>query len=400
MTTDRPRGPHHRGVGMDRRGFLAAGAALGAAAVAPGVLRAEEPVRRPYRGPNVILVRFGGGVRRRETIAGDETYSPFLKHVFAPRGVLYPNAEIADAPGVETSHGQGTLYLLTGRYDRYEDVTGAFLRERFEAKVPTLFEGLRKTYDLPAHRALIVNGEDRTDEEFYTFSNHHLFGVDYRSTVLSLYRYKLHVLRADLERGRYRDAEESAKRAELAELEALDHRAADANPSNPALDTFWEKWTGYYGRSGFVNPRGDRLLAELGVWAMRELRPALMMVNFNDPDYVHWGIASHYTRGITRVDDGLRRLWEEAQRLPAYRDNTVFVVVPDCGRDANPFVAVPYQHHFNAHDVFVAVAGSGIDAGRVVDRTVQHAGVAATVAAIMDFPTPFADVEALGEAFA
>ena len=400
MTTERTRAPRDEGNGMDRRGFLAAGAALGAAAVGPRRLRADEPARKPYRGPNVILVRFGGGVRRQETIAGDETYSPFLKHVFAPNGVLYPKAEIADAPGVETSHGQGTLYLLTGRYDRYEDVTGAFLRERFEAKAPTLFEGLRKRYDLPAHRALIVNGEDRTDEEFYTFSNHHLFGVDYRSTVLSLYRYKLHVLRTDLERGRYRGDEAVAKRGELRELEALDHRAAGSEATSPAIDAFWEKWTGYYGRSGFVNPRGDRLLAELGVWAMRELQPALMMVNFNDPDYVHWGIASHYTRGITRVDDGLRRLWEEAQRLPAYRDNTVFVVVPDCGRDANPFVAVPYQHHFNAHDVFVAVAGPGIDVGRVVDRTVQHAGVAATVASIMDFPTPFADVEALGEAFA
>jgi phosphoglycerol transferase MdoB-like AlkP superfamily enzyme len=115
---------------------------------------------------------------------------------------------------------------------------------------------------------------------------------------------------------------------------------------------------------------------------------------------VHWGIASHYTRGVSIVDEGLRRLWEEAERLPAYRENTVFVVVPDCGRDHNPFVAVPFQHHFNAHHIFAAVAGPGIDRGRVVDRVVDQAEVAATVAAVMGFPMPLADGKVLGEVFA
>lgn len=386
---------------MHRRSFLASGAALGLASVATPRARAEESRERPpYEGPNVIIVRFGGGVRRRETIEGENTYSPFLKHVFAPKGVLFPRMEITDAPGIETSHGEGTLHILTGRYDTYNDTSGKFLGARFEARVPTLFESLRKHYELPAHRSLIINGEDRTDEEFYTFSNHHLFGVDYRSTVLSLYRYKLHVLRTDLATGRYQGAEEVSRRKELAKLEAVDHRAQGSEPTSPELDAFWDSWTRYYGRDGFVNPRGDRLLAELGVWAMRSLKPVLMMVNFNDPDYVHWGISSHYTRGISRVDEGLRRLWEEAERLPFYRGNTVFVVVPDCGRDHNPFVSVPFQHHFNARKIFAAVAGPGIDQGRVVDRTVQQSSIARTVASIMDFPMTFAEGEPLEEVFA
>ena len=44
--------------------------------------------------------------------------------------------------------------------------------------MPTIFEYLRRHYDVPEHQALIVNGEDRINEEFYTFSNHHLFGVN------------------------------------------------------------------------------------------------------------------------------------------------------------------------------------------------------------------------------
>src|SRR5205823_5946862 len=161
-----------------------------------------------------------------------------------------------------------------------------------------VFEALRKHYDVPEHQTVIVNGEDRIDEEFYSFSNHHLFGVHYRSTVLSLYRFKLHVLRTDLVNGRYRGPEEVAKRKELKRLESLDLRAHDAPVSSPALDRFWTEWAGYYGKTGLVNPRGDRLLAELAITAMRMLQPKLMMVNFNDPDYVHWGNKYHYTRGV------------------------------------------------------------------------------------------------------
>jgi hypothetical protein len=312
--------------------------------------------------------------------------------------------EIADTPGVETGHGHGTLYILTGKYDKYEDVTKKFLGERFEAKVPTLFEAFRKHYDVPEHQALIINGEDRTDEEFYSFSNHHLFGVQYRSTVLSLYRYKLHVLRKDLREGRYSGDERSKKLADLRKLEAVDHRAKAAEPSSPALDRFWDRWADFYGRTGLVNPRGDRLLAELAIWALRELEPKLLMINFNDPDYVHWGNPTHYTRGVAIVDRCLQRLHEQADALPNYRGNTVFVVVPDCGRDSNPFMAVPFQHHTtksaSAHKIFLLVSGPGVDRGRLVDRLVEQASVAKTVAALMGFPMPFAEGPALSEVFA
>src|SRR5262249_24827438 len=137
---------------------------------------------------------------RRETIETPErTFCPFIYHELGRKqGVLFPNVDIASAPDVVTSHGQGTLYLLTGRYDRYEDITHKFLAERFEPVVPTLFEYFRKQYDVPEHQALLINGEDRIDEDFYTFSNHHLYGVHYRSTVLSLYRYKTFLLREQL----------------------------------------------------------------------------------------------------------------------------------------------------------------------------------------------------------
>lgn len=365
---------------------------------------AAPSLSRPqYRGPNVIVVRFGGGCRRQETILGDDTYSPYLRHVLAERGTLFANMQISGSKGVETGHGQGTLNILTGRYDRYKDVDGRFLGERFEAKTPTVFELLRKQYAVPEPQTLIINGEDRIDEEFYTFSNHHLFGVEYRSRVLSLYRYKTYLLRQRIAEGSVPDDALPKARQELAKMEGNDYRTQGAYVESPDIVRFWQRWREYYGDSGFVNPRGDRLLTDLAVRAMRALRPKLMMVNYNDCDYVHWGAMSHYTRGISVMDEGLRRLVEVADQDEAYRDNTVFVVVPDCGRDDNPFMSVPCQHHANtrsAHEIFALVTGPGVARGARIDDPVDQIAVAPTVAALMGVAAPHAEASALEQAFA
>src|SRR5437867_4110556 len=49
--------------------------------------------RRPYKGPNVVLIRFGGGVRRLETIqSAEKTHCPFVYHeLFKKQGILYNN---------------------------------------------------------------------------------------------------------------------------------------------------------------------------------------------------------------------------------------------------------------------------------------------------------------------
>ena len=387
---------------IPRRTFLkgvAAGAAL--FPVAPALF--AESSRPDYRGPNVVIVRFGGGVRRRETIDPDHTYAPFLCHDLTKRGTLFKNMAIDSLEGVETSHGQGTLYIVTGKYDRYKDVRGQFLGERFEAKVPTVFEYVRKQFNVPEHQTLIVNGEDRTNEEFYTFSNHHLFGVNYRSNVLSLYRFKTYLLRRNIEAGKWTGKELEKKKKDLAKLEAVDFRNTEKNGQGPELTQFWDRWRQHYGETGFVNPRGDRLLTELTIRALRELRPKLIMVNYNDPDYVHWGNMTHYTRGIAIIDEGLRQLVATVEADEQYRNNTVFVIVPDCGRDTNPLAAVPCQHHFgsrSSHEIFALMFGPGIARGAIVDKPSDQISIASTIGKVMGFEAEFSEKRVLAEAFA
>ncbi len=356
-----------------------------------------------YRGPRVVIVRFGGGARRRESIDPRLTcYSPYLLHKLIPRGVLLPNMTIGSAS--ETNHGQGTLNLLTGIYDNYTDAENATLGERFEAQVPTLFEYLRKSFDVPEHQALIINGEDRTQEEFYTFSNHHLFGARFRSEVLSLYRFKTWLLEQQIAGDNDSDSKTlAAKQRELDEMRQLDYRDTKPRVTNERIASFWTSWRDYYGDSGLVNPRGDALLTELAVRALRELQPKLMMINYNDCDYVHWGNMSHYTRGIAIMDQGIERLMQTINSLEQYRDNTIVVVAPDCGRDDSRLAAVPCQHHFNSkssREVFALFVGPGIDRGRVVDFATDQNEVAATIGRAMGFATPHAEGRVLDEVFA
>jgi hypothetical protein len=368
---------------------------------------AEEPLpvaKRPTdKERKVVLVRFGGGVRRLETVQDPaKTYCPFLVHELAAKhGVLFSNIDIENKPGIDTSHGQGTLYLLTGQYRHYEDIEHQPFADRFVAQSPTIFEYLRAAFAVPEHQALIVNGEDRINEEFYTFSNHHLFGVDYRSTVLSLYGFKAYNLRRELEESKSMpDKEREEKQKKLAEVEKRDYRVQEAKHKAlaPEIAAFWERWGNYYGRTGLVNPRGDRLLTALSLRAMKELRPRLLMINYQDPDYVHWGNPNFYTRAISIIDEGIREIYEAVQHDEFYRDDTIFVVVPDCGRDNNRGMSVPFQHHFNtksAHDIFAVIAGPKnilTPGAHPIARKQQQISVAATIGEIMGFATP--EVEA------
>lgn len=378
---------------MDRRSLT-----FGLAAGLTGPLPAFAQTAPGYRGPNVILVRFGGGVRRAETIDAAATWAPYLRHSLAPRGTFIPDLRIDKLEGVNTSHAEGTLNLLTGRYLAYQELPG--VGDQLEPTEPTLFEYLRRAFDIPSHEVLLINGEDRPQEEFFTFGAGDHFGIDYRSEMLSLHRFKLYRTRMQLAEGGLTDEARLALEEEQTRLLTVDPRGATPDPS-PQVEAFWARWRKGFGDDGLRNPRGDRLLTELATRAMTELKPRFLMVNYQDPDYVHWGNPSHYTRAIAVIDEGLQRLVSLADADPFYRDNTIFVITPDCGRDANPLAEVPFQHHFNsrsAHEVWALIFGPGIARG-VIDRPVDQSAIAPTIAAAMGFAASRAEGDAIEGAF-
>lgn len=354
-----------------------------------------------YTGPNVILVRFGGGVRRAETIDEAATWAPYLRHVLAPRGTFIPDLRIERLEGVNTSHAEGTLNLLTGRYLAYRDAGSGFLSDRLEPTEPTLFDYIRNAFHIPSHQVLLVNGEDRPQEEFFTFGLQDHQAVDVQAEMLSLHRYKLYRTRMALADSGLTEQARLEIAAERAALLAVDPRGATPEPST-AVEAFWADWRRSFGDDGLRNPRGDRLLTELSVRALAQLQPRFMMVNYQDPDYVHWGNPTHYTRAIAIIDEGLQRLVAAADADPSYRDRTIFVITPDCGRDANPLAQVPFQHHFNsrsAHETWAVIFGPGIRKGHL-DKVVDQSAIAPTITAGMGITADRAEGSVLSEIFA
>ncbi len=103
------------------------------------------------------------------------------------------------------------------------------------------------------------------------------------------------------------------------------------------------------------------------------------------------------------MDEGLRQLVATVEADAEYRDRTIFVIVPDCGRDNNPLADVPCQHHFNsrsAHEIFALIAGPGVARNVVVDKPTDQISVAGTIAKLMGFQAEYAESRILEATFA
>src|SRR5437762_2325809 len=120
-------------------------------------------------------------------------------------------------------------------------------------------------------------------------------------------------MRQQVAEGKLSDKQIELRNKELAKWEKVDYRTNSDDRQGPTLEAFWQRWREYYGDSCLMNPRGDRLLTELTVRALRELRPRLIMINYQDCDYVHWGNLSHYTRAASIMDEGVRQITETVE---------------------------------------------------------------------------------------
>ena len=84
-------------LAVNRR-TLIRGAACGAGGLMlnPNLQANDLKPKKDYKGPNVIIIRFGGGVRRQETInRPSKSYCPYFLKELCPKGTFYPNMEIS-----------------------------------------------------------------------------------------------------------------------------------------------------------------------------------------------------------------------------------------------------------------------------------------------------------------
>jgi hypothetical protein len=356
---------------MQRRKFLYlagvqfAGAAAGAIP-APG--NKEQPSRK------VVLVGFGGGTRYAESFGPQgQANIPLLRNELFPLGTFYSRV-YNDA---ETTHYPSTAAVLTGRWQNIAQYGG----ER--PTHPTIFEYFRKQLGRPAEDAwLVAQGKG------FLTAGHSMernYGPAYGGHVLAPRQMLIgtfrQLLRED-EETVFRDRKklirelERSLRATYGGPEAADTgferlpEVPAADPSGNAAPRPSELPAPAPVQRRFVaeterflaetvarflaesdNPRsGDALNCFVAREIMTRFAPSLLVVNFGEIDVAHQGSFSLYLKAIRNADKQVLALWRHIQEIPAYREKTTLVVLPDHGRNLDGLGMNGFQHHRGGDD--------------------------------------------------
>lgn len=131
----------------------------------------------------------------------------------------------------------------------------------------------------------------------------------------------------------------------------------------------------------------DVFFAQAALEAMRDTRPRVVWIAFSEPDeWAHEGRYDYYLLATHRIDGYVRRLWETAQALPAYRGKTTFILTTDHGRGAGPAAWKDHGESVEgAENIWLAVLGPDTPAlgERVNAAPVGQHQIAATLAALL-----------------
>jgi hypothetical protein len=371
-------------VALRRRDLLGMMAACMADWWLPRRLFAERipAVRKPER--RVIVVTFGGGVRYEDTLAPEGWVNiPHLSSELVPQGLVYP---VARHEGL-TGHFNSTGALVTGSRQNV-DAYGS------EAPVtPTIFEQFRKEHTLPPEEAWVI----ATNKSFGLMGGSKLraFGDPYSANVVLPKQLLIKTIKSAVSTNSGPGVEDRRALADRMML-ALDEgyegfgwRVFESERTlGPELKASLAKSLLDYFNDPAAPTSGDELTFFMTKEIMNRFAPSLLVVNFWDIDIAHYGAFSLYLDAVRRTDRLVHELWQHAQSLPAYRDRTTLMVVPEMGRDSD-VAGNGFANHRSGDEscrrVWLVALGAGVPKGVGSQRPIRTLDVAPTVAQILGF---------------
>jgi hypothetical protein len=342
----------------------------------------RAPSKKPER--RVIVVTFGGGVRYEDTLAPEGWVNiPHLASELVPQGLVYP---VARHEGL-TGHFNSTGALVTGSRQNV-DAYGS------EAPVtPTIFEQFRKEHALPPEEAWVI----ATNKSFGLMGGSKLraFGDPYSANVVLPKQLLIKTIKSAVSTNSGPGVEDRRALAERMML-ALDegyegfgwHVFESERTLGPELKASLAKSLLDYFNDPAMPTSGDELTFFMTKEIMNRFAPSLLVVNFWDIDIAHYGAYSLYLDAIRRTDRLVHELWQHVQALPAYRDRTTLMVVPELGRDSD-VAGNGFANHRSGDEscrrVWLVALGAGVPKGVGSQRPIRTLDVAPTVAQILGF---------------
>ena len=120
---------------------------------------------------------------------------------------------------------------------------------------------------------------------------------------------------------------------------------------------------------------------------IRVKKPRLIYVALGETDdWAHAGRYDLYLDSAFRTDNYIRRLWQQLQSMPDYRDSTTLIVTTDHGRGDN---RIDWKNHGEKIEdceyIWMAVMGPDTPHQIIRGTTVTQSQIAATVAACLGY---------------
>jgi len=287
-------------------------------------------------------------------------------------GMLLPEMRATSA-----GHYAGLNTLVTGN-----TATTQGLKQK--PVFPTIFEYTRRHLGIPATKSWFVCNTLLNSYPLLNYSEHENYGASYGANLLVPNvvfgsRGEEHLSNAKV----YHPEEQIAPMYEMKQFldntfkssgsglieYGITNTEEERNDIKEFIKSTFEKKR--LGQIPFppVTDNGD--LANIGyaIELMRWFKPTLTVINLSNVDGCHSNFTG-YLRSLHRADHGVAHLWKEIQNIPEMKDNTIMIMIPECGRnsDPNPILDENDWYAFDHSDqnslrIFGAMVGPGVPAG-------------------------------------
>lgn len=342
------------------------------AAIAPHV-RAAGRARAYVPAKRLVLVTIGG-IRRQESFSKQGLANiPHLYGDLLPQSLFFPYTA---NEGV-TSHFNTISSILTGVWQHVDDWGSQ------KPANPTLFHYLKSQRHAGVNDVWVVTSNKQLTANISP-------GVN---VVLSKQLLVEAVERIIMGQSTRKQLEREQLLAEMKSVLETDYeRIGWGAPSASSFQDPEVKKTFVSALTNFIHgpdapASGDELTLILGKEVLRQLGPAMLMMNFSDVEVAHSGAYSLHLGGIRRSDLLCYSLWEFIRTQPALKDNTTLVIMNEFGRDPDGSTTNGFfNHRTNTESCRMAwsmLLGAAVRKPEVVEREIRQVDMAPSIGSWM-----------------
>ena len=338
----------------------------------------------PHDSGRKVIVVTCGGIRREDTFAEDGLANiPHLHTELLARGVFYPHVR---NEGV-TSHYNTISSILSGNWQRLDDWG------KSRPASPTIFEYLRKQMRMRPEQVWFISSNKALTRQIGASSVRE-YGPDYGANVIFPKQLLINAVVHAASEGRpVHGADRVAVKPELEAILNLDNydglgwSISDASAlDTPTLGIIQTAIDDLIRTNAPAT--GDEFTFLVSTEVMRRFAPSFLAITFSDMEVAHFGSYSLHLGGIRTVDRLVFELWNMIQELPAYKDQTTLLVMPEFGRDMDGSTTNGFFNHRqnseSTRDTWMLCVGEAVRTPSGIEEPVRQTDVCTTIARMFE----------------